>query len=66
MSDLIKLGGAVKQALKTCPAPDVLQVVTGCFVGLTVEMVRRSGNDASKEIKVDGGKERDITIHATK
>jgi hypothetical protein len=64
MSDLTKLADAIDQALETCPVADVLTVLTGCFVGLTIEVVRRSGNDVSKEIKIDGGDQRDITIHA--
>lgn len=66
MSDLEKMSQAITQALKTCPASDVLSVLTGSFVGLTVELVRRSGNDVDKEIKIEGGDGRNITIHATK
>ncbi len=66
MTDQKNLRDAVVQALKTCPASDVLAVITGCFVGITVELVRRSGNDADKEIKIDGIAQRDITIHAPK
>lgn len=66
MSDLTKIGDAITKALKTCPASDVLTVLTGSFVSLTIELVRRSGNDVDKEVKIDGGKMRDITIHAPK
>lgn len=44
----------------------MLTVITGAFVGLTVEMVKRAGHDISKPITVDGGKQRDITIHPPK
>ncbi len=57
---------AVGDALAEAPVTEVLAVVTGVFVGLTVELVRRQGHDVNKEIKVDGGQQRDITIHAPK
>lgn len=65
-SALEKLGAAIGQALDEAPVSDVLSILTGAFVGLTVELVQRQGHDASKEIKVDGGNNRDITIHAPK
>lgn len=65
-NDLNKLSDAIAQALKTHPAADVLTIITGCFVGLTLELVRRSGNDVEKEITINGGKQRDVTIHAPK
>lgn len=61
-----KLGAAIETALDEAPVSDVLALLTGAFVGLTVELLRREGHDTSKEIKVDGGKQRDITIHALK
>jgi hypothetical protein len=61
-----RLGQAISDALDEAPAADVLIVITGAFVGLTVEMVRRAGHDVDKAITVDGGKQRDITIHAPK
>ena len=61
-----KLGAAIELALDEAPASDVLSVLSGAFVGLTVELVRRQGHDVSKEIKVDGGRQRDVTIHAPK
>jgi hypothetical protein len=63
---LDKLGAAIEHALGEESASSVLSVLTGAFVGLTVELVRRQGHDVSKEIKVDGGLNRDITIHAPK
>lgn len=60
------LGEAVERALRTAPVADVLQLVTGVFVGLTVELLRREGHDPNKEIRVDGGAQRDITIHPPK
>ncbi|GAQ30268.1 putative uncharacterized protein [Ralstonia sp. NT80] len=63
---LEKLGAAVHAALDESPVAEVLGLITGVFVGLTVEVVRRQGHDVSMEIKVDGGPNRDITIHAPK
>lgn len=63
---LEKLGAAVLAALEEASVADVLGVITGTFVGLTVEVVRRQGHDVNKEIEVDGGPNRDITIHAPK
>jgi hypothetical protein len=61
-----KLGKAIESALDEAPVSDVLSILTGAFVGLTVELVRRQGHDVREEIKVDGGNQRDITIHAAK
>ncbi|MBN3833655.1 hypothetical protein [Burkholderia sp. Ac-20344] len=66
MSAIEKLGAAIESALDEAPASDVLSVLTGAFVGLVVELVRREGHDAAREIKVNGGPQRDITIHAPK
>ncbi|RJF99069.1 hypothetical protein [Noviherbaspirillum saxi] len=60
------LGAAIEHALDEAPVSDVLSILTGAFVGLTVELVRRQGHDVSKEIKVDSGQNRDITIHGPK
>lgn len=66
MSALDDIGKAIKLALEECPTADVLSVITGTFVGLTVELCRRNGHDAAKQITIDGGANRDITIHAKK
>jgi hypothetical protein len=60
------LSAAIKQALEEAPTSDVLSILTGAFVSLTVELVRRQGYDVSQPIKVDGGPNRDITIHPPK
>lgn len=56
---------AIKAALEENSATEVLQVVTGVFVGLTLEMVRRRvGQEAlEKPINIDGCGNRNITIH---
>lgn len=61
-----KLGASIEQALNEAPVSDVLSILTGAFVGLTVELVRRKGHDLNLPIKVDGGPNRDITLHAPK
>jgi hypothetical protein len=43
-----------------------LSVLTGCFVSLVLEVMRREGHEPDGDIKIDGGKNRDITIHAAK
>jgi len=35
-------------------------------VSLTVELCRRQGLDVTRQIRVDGGKQRDVTIHEPK
>jgi hypothetical protein len=66
MSAIDNLGAAIERALDEAPVSDVLAILTGAFVGLTLEVVRRQGHDMNKEIKVDGGDQRDVTIHAPK
>jgi hypothetical protein len=41
-----------------------LGLITGMFVGLTLEYMRRRGYDANEEVRIDGGDSRSITIHA--
>lgn len=60
------LGAAIERALDDAPVSDVLSVITGTFVSLVAELTRRAGRDANEQIKVDGGAQRDITIHAAK
>lgn len=61
-----KLGAAIERALDDAPVSDVLSILTGAFVSLTLELVRRQGYDVSRQIKIDGGHNRDITIHEPK
>jgi hypothetical protein len=65
-SAIENLGDAISRALDEAPVSDVLSVLTGAFVALTVELIRRKGLDVNQKIEVDGGHERDITIHAPK
>lgn len=66
MSALTEMAKSIERALDECPASDVLTVITGIFVGLSEELVRRQGFDASEQIFINGGDQRDITIHAKK
>lgn len=43
-----------------------LQLITGMFVGLTLEYTRRRGEDPNKTLRINGCGNRDITIHAAK
>lgn len=43
-----------------------LTFLTGCFVSLVLEVLRRKGYETDGDIKIDGGDQRDITIHAPK
>ena len=65
MADTEKLQAAFVELIEADPA-QALQLITGMFVGLTVELVSRQGVDASRDILIDGCARRDITIHALK
>ena len=47
-------------------AATALCLITGAFVGLTLELIRQKGHEPVGDVLIDGGKNRDITIHATK
>lgn len=47
-------------------AQTALCLVTGAFVGLTLELIRRQGHEPVGDVFIDGGESRDITIHAAK
>lgn len=65
MSNLEKLGAAIISALDSHPAGDVLAILAGSLVSLSEEMIRRNGEDPSKQVTLKGGDgRRDITIHA--
>jgi ketosteroid isomerase-like protein len=61
-----KLGAAIAEAVSTADVQDVLALLTGSFVALTLEMLRREGHDPKGDVLLDGGENRDITIHAPK
>lgn len=59
----------VSDALMELACVDIasaLSIATGVFVSLTLSYLRARGQDADKEITIDGGENRDITIHAAK
>jgi hypothetical protein len=60
------LRAALDRAINEEDTCDILSVITGSFVGLTIELVRLQGHDQTKEIFLDGGQQRDITIHEEK
>lgn len=66
MSAIEKLNDAIARALDDGPVDEVLAMLLGHVVGLAVELARRHGHDASKPIKIDGGKNRDVTISGLK
>lgn len=66
MTALDEMAKSIERALDECSVSDVLTVITGMFVGLSEEFVRSQGYDASETITIDGGDQRDITIHAKK
>ena len=47
-------------------AEAALELIAGMLVGLTLEYSRRRGHDPEGDIKIVGGHQRDITIHAAK
>lgn len=65
MSAIEELGEAIGRAIDESLS-DALVVITGAFVGLAVAAVREKGHDPDCKIRIDGGLERDITIHAPK
>jgi len=56
---------AFDQVLSECP-DTALVMITGMFVATTLGVTEAHGYDTTKEVFIDGGKERDITIHAPK
>lgn len=65
---LKQISDSIKTALGVAPTSEVLSLLTGCFVSLTKELVRRQKGEeaANQEIVIDGGNNPDITIHAEK
>lgn len=47
-------------------AQTALCLLTGAFVGLTLELIWRQGHEPVGDVLIDGGESRDITIHAAK
>ena len=45
---------------------DAMSVATGIFVSLVVGYLEHKGEDPNKSITINGGDQRDVTIHASK
>lgn len=45
---------------------DAMQIATSIFVSLVVHYTEHKGYDSNKQITINGGNQRDITIHAPK
>ena len=45
---------------------EAMTVATGMFVSLVVGYLKHNGADASKTITIEGGRQRDVTIHPPK
>lgn len=45
---------------------EALSMITAYFVGLVTALITSEEGDSDKEIFIDGGESRDITIHAVK
>lgn len=45
---------------------EALSLVTGAFVSLTLLVLEANGHKPEGDIRIEGGKNRDITIHAPK
>ena len=52
--------------IKEMGPANALVVITGAFVSLTLAVVKNAGHSIGGDLKIDGGKQRDITIHAPK
>lgn len=61
-----QLGRAIEEALDEAPLSDVLSILTSAFVGVTLAVCKQQGHDTNLPIKIDGGEQRDVTIHPPK
>lgn len=62
---LDQVGDLYVQIAQRDPAM-ALQVATGAFVSLLLSYMQARGFETDKDIRVDGGDNRDITVHAPK
>lgn len=61
-----KFTESLSQLLRKEGPAVALSTITGCFVSIVVAAMEANGHDAGREIKINGGENRDITIHAPK
>lgn len=66
MSALEEMAASIERALDECVTSEVLSVLTGAFVGVTLAVAKAHGCDTNTAFLIDGGESRDITIHAPK
>lgn len=57
---------ALDALVEEAEADVALALITGAFVGLVKAVMESNGLDTSGAILIDGGTNRDITIHAVK
>jgi hypothetical protein len=57
---------AMERSVDEAPLNEVLSLATGLFVNLVTELCKYKGHDESLPITVDGGTNRNITIHPPK
>jgi hypothetical protein len=60
------LVSAMERAVDEAPLNEVLSLATGLFVNLVTELCKYKGHDDSLPITVDGGTNRNVTIHPPK
>lgn len=65
-SGIEKLGQTIEEDLDELPVSDVLSVLISAFVGVTLAVCKQQGHDTNLPIKIDGGEQRDVTIHPPK
>lgn len=61
-----KIYESILEASKVVPVSDLLTLAAGVLVTLASEVASKEGRDPKKEIKLDGGTYRDITLHEEK
>lgn len=66
MSTIEDLATAIDRAIDDCPIDEVVSVITGAFVSMLIGIVRHKGGNPDQQIDIDGGENRNITIHPTK
>ncbi len=66
MSKLEAIAAAIESAIDDEPMSQVLATVAGCLVGLMEGLAAKRGFNPDEAMTINGGVNRDITIHAVK
>ena len=66
MKALDKLVEVIDEIIEEEGMKEALSCITSVFVAFIASTVKHSGGDVTKEIVIDGGTARDITIHPEK